>query len=191
MSSADEFMPAIRRLQKDILDKESEINSAKKTVNLLCGYAGIPSMYQVADMERSADISTLRRDQFYGVPLASAVKDYLRMRGDPKSGGAGAATVNEIFAALKAGGFHFETKVEDNAKRNLRISLSKNVTAFHRVPGDGDGAYGLTDWYPAARAVKPANGGKQADHVSEEDIGPPEESDVSDTYDSDDASEPE
>jgi hypothetical protein len=190
MGTADEFAPAIRRLQADIQSKEAEIIGLKKTVNTLCGYAGQPALYQVADMERSADITQLRRDQFYGVPLASAVKDYLRMRGDPKSGGSGAATVNEIFGALKAGGFHFDTKVDDNAKRNLRISLSKNVTAFHRVPGDGDGAYGLTDWYPAAKAVRPANGGKQADLEPEEEQGPPISSDVSDTYHSDDASEP-
>lgn len=188
MSAADEFGPAIRRLQKDIAEKEAEISGLKKTVNTLCGYSGQPPIYQ--ETERSADTSQMRRDQFYGVPLASAVKEYLRMRGDPKQGGNGAATVNEIFAALKAGGFHFDTKIDDNAKRNLRISLSKNVTAFHRLPGDGDGAYGLTDWYPAAKVARPANGGKQTDPDPEEDQGPPESSDVSTTFHSGDASEP-
>ncbi|MFN0115619.1 MAG: hypothetical protein ACKVPY_13175 [Paracoccaceae bacterium] len=190
MSPSDEFGPAIRRMQRDIADDEADIAARKKMVNVLCGYAGVPPLYQVTEVERSLDVSQLRRDQFFGVPLASAVKEFLKMRGDPKAGGMGAATVNEIFAALQSGGFHFETKNDDNSKRALRISLAKNVAAFRKVPGGAEGAFGLAEWYPSAKAPRIGDGGKQTDPDLVEDQGPPESSDVSTTYHSDDASEP-
>lgn len=196
MAPSDEFAPAIRRLQQDIKAKEAEILGLKQTVNTLCGYAGVASVYSNLDAPSAGDFGSLRRDQFFGVPLATAVKDYLNMRGDPKAGGAGAATVNEIFAALKDGGFHFEAKNDDNAKRGLRISLSKNTASFIKVPGGAEGAFGLADWYPAAKVKAPeATADVEEDQEKQtdpdlKDQSPPESIDVSDTYHSDDASEP-
>lgn len=189
MAPSEEFTPAIRRLQQDIQAKEAEILGLKQTVNTLSGYAGMPPVYSNLENTPSAELGSLRRDQFFGVPLATAVKDYLNMRGDPKAGGVGAATVNEIFAALKEGGFAFDAKNDENAKRGLRISLAKNVSAFRKVPGAGEGAFGLADWYPAAKAPKEQDADKQTD-PDPEDQSPPESSDVSDTYHSEDASEP-
>jgi hypothetical protein len=56
--------------------------------------------------------------------------------------------VNEIFEALVAGGYKAETEEEANAKRGLRIALTKNSQTFYRVPS---GAYGLLEWYPNAK----------------------------------------
>lgn len=189
MTTSDEFSPAIRRLQQDITSKESEILGLKKTVNTLCGYAKMPTIYSNLDVSSGADISTLRRDQFFGIALATAVKDYLNMRGDPKSGGMGAATVNEIFGALKEGGYGFDAKSEDNAKRGLRISLSKNVTAFRKVPGSGEGAFGLAAWYPASKPPKDEDE-KVTTPDPKGDQGSSESSDVSTTFNEDDSSEP-
>jgi hypothetical protein len=190
MSTGNDFAPAINRMAEDIAKRESKVSEMKRTVNTLCEYAGLPPMYlNIEDPLSGA--TTSRRDQFFGVPLATAVRDYLGMRGDPKAGGRGAATVNEIYAALKDGGFAFDAKNDENAKRGLRISLAKNVAAFTKVPGDGEGAFGLADWYPAAKAQKMPNGQKDAGSDPDEDQSPSvASSDVSTTFHSDDASEP-
>ena len=149
----DTFAPAINKLLEEVKRLEEEAAEAKRTINKLCGFANRTPMFP--DVENSAvSLQIMRRDQFFGVPLATAVKQYLEMRGDPKTGGQGAATVNEVFAALKQGGFAFETKNDENAKRALRVSLSKNTAAFVRVAGAGEAAYGLKEWYPAAKEVK-------------------------------------
>lgn len=194
MSPGDEFAPAIARMMADVRRLEDEANELKRTVNKLCQYANRPPAYSVADT-KVPDVFNIRRDQFYGVPLATAVREYLSMRGDPKTGGLGATTVNEIFAALKEGGFAFDTKNDENAKRGLRISLAKNVAAFTKVPGIGEGAFGLTEWYPTvkSRVLDSSNYPKiytnraAPDPVDQE---PPElESDVSTADQSDDTSE--
>lgn len=153
MSGEDAFAPAINRMVEELARLEGEASELKKTINKLCGFAGRPPMFQVVEPSR-VNISSLRRDQFFGVPLATAVKQFLEMRGDPKAGGLGAATINEVYDALVSGGFDFQTSNGENAKRALRSSLSKNTAAFVRVGGSGDAAYGLKEWYPAVRDQK-------------------------------------
>jgi hypothetical protein len=97
----------------------------------------------------------MRRDQFYGVPLATAIREYLQMR---RASNLGPATVNDIHAALVSGGFVFETRNEANAKRALYISLGKNTLMFHKLPSgtDATAVFGLKEWYPRTKeAVKP------------------------------------
>ena len=97
---------------------------------------------------------------------ASAVREILEMR---KAGGLGAASVNEIYDMLVTGGFHFDAKDDENAKRSLRISLTKNSALFHRVP---NGQYGLLSWYPAVKTPK--------DKEPDEPAGPRTKDDTAD-----------
>src|SRR5688572_435868 len=98
-----EFDAAINKLNDDIGLKEAELRELKRTVNRLCGYAGMPPQYADADeATNSRSVASIRPDQFYGQPLASAIRDYLEMR---RASGLGAAKVREIFDALKQGGF--------------------------------------------------------------------------------------
>jgi DNA-directed RNA polymerase delta subunit len=72
----------------------------------------------------------------------------------------GPATVNEIYDSLVAGGYNFQTKNDDYAKRNLYTTLTKNSSVFHRLP---NGLWGLLEWYPDAKTAKtpkPSNGAK-------------------------------
>jgi hypothetical protein len=147
-----DFMPAISRLVADIERRDAETREMKRTVNKLCGYAGVQPRYPDAALDAGIGHGALKADQFYGKPLATAVREYLDMRGAPTSGGQGAATVKDIFSALKEGGFAFDTKNDDNAMRGLRISLAKNTTTFHRLP---NGQFGLLVWYPTAKPPKP------------------------------------
>jgi hypothetical protein len=148
----NEFMPAISRLVADIERRDAETWELKRTVNKLCQFADMPPRYPDNNPPGGGSGGArFKADQFYGKPLASAVREYLEMRGAPNANGQGAATVKEIFNALKEGGFAFDTKNDDNALRGLRISLAKNTTTFHRLP---NGQFGLLSWYPNAKPPK-------------------------------------
>ena len=134
---------AISVLQNRIRSKEEDVIRLKRTVNEICSDAGEEPPYpNVGSADLQADLGSLRSDLFYGQTISGAAKVYLEMR---KSAGLGSASVNEIYAALKKGGFPFEAKDDENAKNGLRISLRKNSGVFHRLPQSGD--YGLLVWY--------------------------------------------
>lgn len=166
----DHFGPAINQMVVEIEKLDREAGELKRAVNKMCELGGRAPMYKVDDSQAKGTAS-LRRDHFFGVPLATAVRQFLVMRGDPKAGGQGAATVNEIYSALVKGGFSFETKSALNAKRGLRVSLSKNTQTFTRVGGEGEDAYGLAEWYPAAREGREARSRTEA--AGAEDVSDP------------------
>lgn len=147
----NEFNLVVGRLIKSIDELEGTLAQKKRLVNELCAEYGRPPRFSEVERVRSMGVGALKRDQFYGKPLATAIREYLEMRGPSDKGGLGAASVNDIFSALSEGGFKFETKNEANSKRGLRIALSKNTVTFHRV---GE-SYGLLDWYPNARPARP------------------------------------
>lgn len=120
---------------------EQDLAEKKRMVNSLCKLINQPPFYSHVD-EVTEQTAGIRNDEFYGQPLASVVRSILVKR---KAASSGAATVGEIYAAMCQGNFNFETDVAENAKRNLRISLTKNSTLFHKLP---NGRYGLREWYP-------------------------------------------
>ncbi len=173
---SQDFASAIAAVRVQLSKKEQEVRHAKKLINDLCRLAGEDAPYPDAeqDAESTGNIGNLRRDEFYGKPLAGAIRDYLRMR---RNAGIGPATVSEIHATLTQGGFIFETKNAENAKRALYISLGKNATVFHKLPGgDGDSAavFGLKEWYPNARSdadTKPKGKPKKRVHAKNKAVG--------------------
>ncbi len=146
---SDEFASTIGTLKSHLQKQEEEVRATKRLINQLCLRGGNQALYPDADNESSTSIGSLRRDQFYGHPLSTAIRKYLEMRRT-----LGPATVNDIYDALCAGGFTFEAKNDTNAKRSLYISLAKNSVTFHKLPGStGDGAvFGLLEWYPNAKS---------------------------------------
>jgi hypothetical protein len=147
---------AIDEIVGKIAKLEGEIRDQKKTVNTLCAVAGREEMYTL-DAPEEAVPNRIRADQFYGQALATAVRTILEMR---KQQNLGAATINEIFDALTAGGYTFNTKTDDVGRASLRNSLSKNTVTFHKLP---NGRFGLPSWYPNA---------KQAGKVVQTSFGP-------------------
>lgn len=159
---SDEFAATIATLQSHLQKQEDEVRSTKRLINQLCQRGGDPILYPDAEGE-TASPTSLRRDQFYGLPLAAAIRKYLELRRNM-----GPATVNDIFTALSAGGFKFEAKNEANAKRALYISLAKNSAAFHKLPNSGtdDAAvFGLLEWYPNAKDEGDDKKGKKSKKV--------------------------
>ena len=149
-ASDHEFEQVIGRLLKSIDELEGSLLQKKRLVNELCVEYEQPPRFADLDQDKGPTISSIRRDQFHGRPMATAAREYLEMRRPSDRGGLGAASINEIYAALLQGGFRFDTKNDLNAKRGLREALSKNTLAFRRV---GD-AYGLAEWYPKPDRVR-------------------------------------
>jgi hypothetical protein len=139
---------AIEVFKNRIKEKEDELNRLKKAVNDMAKDAGLPSIYASVASETTGSLATLRADIFYGQPLLTAIRTYLDMR---KASGLSASSSTEIYEAVKAGGYKFDTNGEENAKTGVRNALRKNSAVFHRLP---NGDYGLLAWYPNAKAVK-------------------------------------
>lgn len=96
----------------------------------------------VSDVESSLVIgkAEIRRDQFYGKGLATAVKVYIKMRGR-------ALASQEIIEALKVSGFDFPGKWSEKFMlRNLAILLSKNRNDFVYLKHSN--SFVLLEFYP-------------------------------------------
>src|SRR5690348_8229858 len=106
----NEFNLVVGRLIKSIDELEGALTQKKRLVNELCAEYGRPPRFSEVERERSRGVGALKRDQFYGKPLATAIREYLEMRGPSDKGGLGAASVSDIFSALTEGGFKFDTK---------------------------------------------------------------------------------
>lgn len=135
---------AISELQRHLEDLEQQSIDTKKTINSLCRVMGEPLLY--ADTELTAgDLAgrafQLNGDEYFNRPLAAVVRSILEGRRDRSLG---PATAEEIYEQMSAGGFEFEGRSEDKALHGLKISLSKNTTAFMKLP---NGKFGLAEWY--------------------------------------------
>lgn len=154
----DHIERTIGDLQAKLRIQEDDVLQTKRLINLLCKEANLDPMYDDTDAT-SASLFSIRQDQFFGRPLATVIKEYLNMR---LAANKGAATVNEIYDTLCRGGYAFQAKNDDNAKRGIQISLGKN-RYFMRVP---NGSWGLSAWYPSARAGKNTNGKPNTDEAA-------------------------
>ena len=155
---ADEHRASIDSLEDKLAGLEQQARGLKTAINALLELSGAPKRYSKAEIspESAPSLGTMRADLFYGRPLATVVTEYLEMR---RAAAQGPATVVDIYDTLKEGGYRFEAKNNDYAKRGLRSSLTKNPK-FHKLP---NGEYGLTDWYPNLKPSKVATGDNDRD----------------------------
>src|SRR5690349_12766590 len=118
----------IALVQQEIDSLTQQLAEKKRMVNGLCNLIKQPPMYADADLIPSSGMGPTRADEYYGQPLATAIRMILERRQLAKLG---PATVNEIYDALIAGGYKFNTTVEEHAKRGLYSALTKNTVTFH------------------------------------------------------------
>jgi len=142
---SDDILNTIEVLTNKVRAKEEEANKLKKLINELCTEAGIEIRFPDIS-ESGTTLAGIRADQFYGLTLTAAIRNYLERR---KASGLGAASVLEIYRAIKDGGYKFGAKNEEIEKISLSNALRKNSSIFHRLP---NGQYGLLIWYPTAKA---------------------------------------
>jgi hypothetical protein len=146
-SSMESLKPAIAELEQRLQAQLRDVAETKRSINLLLKISGERPRYADIDAASGASLS-VRPDEYYGQPLSSVVAGILARN---KVAGGSAMTVNEIFDAMIRGGYLFDTKNDENSKRILRISLTKNSAKFHKVPG---GSWGLREWYPNVKAER-------------------------------------
>src|SRR5580700_10087658 len=143
---SDHIRQTIADLQKALAEDQRKVLDKKRLINQLAEHAGMGRIYTDTELQSGPSVNlAIQSDQFYGQPLASSIR-----------------TINEIHAALVEGGFGFETKNEDNAKRGLRISITKNTSLFHKLP---NGKFGLLEWYPNAKQPKAGKATSGADDL--------------------------
>jgi hypothetical protein len=143
----NELQKAIELVLAKLREQEAQVAETKTAINALCKVAGQPIMFPDVGAAPGAN-TAFRSDQFYGQPLTKVVRDILAAR---KAQNLGAASVGEIYNAMSAGSYNFDTSSTENAKRALRISLTKNSAVFHKLP---NGDYGLREWYPNLKESK-------------------------------------
>jgi hypothetical protein len=141
----DDISNTIEVLTARVRVKEEEANKLKRLVNELCSESGVKIAFPGV-LETSPATGPIRSDEYYGQTLTAAIRNYLERR---KTAGAGAATVEDIFSAIKEGGYKFESRNDTNAKISVGNALRKTSSIFHRLP---NGNYGLLTWYPGAKA---------------------------------------
>lgn len=148
---------AIEEIVAQIVAKEAELNPLKIAVNQLCQINGQSPRYHVdgagAPGAPRRNVLTWRSDQFYARPLAQCVTEYFEAR--DTIGLERPATIDEIHEALTKGGYKFEgtSGNEENTKRAIKISLSKNTAQFTKI---SENLVSLKKWYPNAKR-KPAS----------------------------------
>ena len=165
---SSELNPAIALLEGKLRGLEQQANELRSTIKYLRKAAGmLPLADAVSSIAAGVAGAEIRPDTFYGKKLQTAVREYLEMR---KKQNLGPAKPREIYDAITAGGYEFEASSADVALIGMRAMMRKRTQFFHKLP---NGTYGLTAWYPHAKAPKaPANG------VTVPDTG---EDDVDDT----------
>lgn len=136
---------------EELRKQEAAVVRTKELINKLCEFGKRELMFPNIETGPDAQRRTsIRRNAFYGQPLARCVREFLESR---KAAGHGEATLDEIMAALKEGSFDLTTisKDEDGQRRGVAISLAKNSVTFHKLP---NGDFGLLAWYPNVKAKK-------------------------------------
>jgi hypothetical protein len=147
---SDHILKTIETAKEEISKHQEAIIGAKRLINQLCAFAGMPPEYQDADLQAAnAATVAIRRNVFFGRPLATCVREYLELRKDRP---VKEATLDEILDVLKEGGFDLK-KISDDSdgiRRGVAITLAKNPQ-FHRLP---NGDWGLLSWYPNIKRSK-------------------------------------
>ncbi len=156
---------AIDELVAQISAKEAELAPLKIAVNTLAKQLGQQEVYSnvgggPGGLGQSGSPVTLswKTDQFHRRPLAGSVVEILETR--KQRGLDGPASIDDIYEALKAGGYQFEgtSGNEENTKRAIKVSLTKNTAQFSKVKDD---IFGLKNWYGgSSRAPRKSSGSK-------------------------------
>src|SRR5258708_39139609 len=142
---------ALERVRLRIESLKRDTKDQMRAANVLCGLIPCEPLYSVAEIEDEVGAAPVTSDLYYGQDTPDVIEDILRRR---KASGKGAASVADIFEAMKNGGFEFTAANDENAKRGVYISLGKNPK-FHKLP---NGSYGLRAWYPAVKESRSKNG---------------------------------
>lgn len=149
---SDASQPLIEKALAKIAFHQGEIAKTQAFVNQICEFDGREPMFaDVAEVGASASRTALQfgPDDFFNKPMATAVREVLTAR--KTAGMTGPASIDDLFDALKRGGFNFASNDVDKQKMGLAVSLGKNTVTFRKLPS---GLFGLAEWYGNGGRVK-------------------------------------
>ncbi len=133
---------AIDYFKRKVEAHMAKIAEWQRSANEIAAENGMPPAYDsVVDGSTMTAISRLDQFAKFATP-STAARSYLESRKT-------AATLDQIFAALKDGGYQF-TDSDVDARASLKIALGKDG----KVRPLGNGAYGLWEWYPDVKRAK-------------------------------------
>ena len=135
---SDSIKSTIAELEKKLQSEEAIALETKKAINTLLIMIGDKPRYEEIIEKKN----TIKRDEYFNKPLATAVRQFLEKRGE-------AATVTEIIEELSNGGYDIGNP--KYADRNIRISLGKNTTLFAYIKSND--SFGLKKKY-GIRGIK-------------------------------------
>jgi len=138
MADQTALSAALDELMREVEEHEQQAAEAKKLVNALAKRMGRAEPFPDVPGASSLRGYVPGHDDFANEPApAAAARKYLEKKGK-------AAPLEEIFQALKAGGFAFQGR-DDKANMNgMRIAVGKDA----KLEKLGGGAIGLSEWYP-------------------------------------------
>ena len=141
MSQQDGLLKdAIKKIEDDINHLIQEVNKKKRAINAIYETLGEKAPYEIEGEPKSFQF---KRSQFYGKSFATAVQEFLEIKGD-------ACTSEEIYRGLSEGAFDFTWKPKDRL-RMVAISLSTNPAVFHKLPNN---TFGLTAWFSEIQSTR-------------------------------------
>jgi hypothetical protein len=152
---------ALELMQEKVEEAEAQVARLKGAANLFAQTLGLEPPYVVesAAEQGRGGRRAVKPDQFASATApSSAARAYFEWRGKE----AGAATLEEVYEALAAGGFRFESRDKDSAKSGLRIALGKDIQ-IERLPNN---YYGLSAWYGGKRDKPDVRGAKRTPGTS-------------------------
>lgn len=141
-----ELNAAILKLQEQLEERMKEVLKIKKAINVMRATIGQEPLYEEAEEKIQTQNKTLRRDQYYGMPLAKAVKEIIRVKGE-------AMPAQDILDQLQLGGFDFPDNWKKGGQflRYLAISLGKNRIDFVPIDTSEGTIYGVWEFYPGKK----------------------------------------
>lgn len=140
-----EIIAAISKMQEKLEVKMKEIAELKKAINVMRGTIGEEPIYDEVEEKVRDGSESLRPDQYFGQPLARAMKDIIKSKNQ-------AMSAQEILEQLEKGGFEFPTNWKKKEYlRFVAISLGKNRNDFVQVNTSEGTMYGLWEFYPGKK----------------------------------------
>ena len=144
-----EINAAIEKMQLKLNQILCEALELKKAINVMRRTIGQDPLYEEVAEDIKTGNTVLRRDQYFGMTLTTAVREVIRSFGS-------AVSPQDIIEQLEKGGFDFPSNWKDKKDypRLLAISIGKNRRDFVPVPTADGTIYGIWEFYPEKKREK-------------------------------------
>lgn len=144
MDMNDPSEALISKAEEKLKQQEADVRATKKFINQILVFNNKLPRYPDDDPSTSIQTS-FHGDEYVGKSQTTACRQILERR---KAANLGPATIEELYIDLLAGGYQFDAKDAETAKRGMYQTLTRNSGIFHRLSNK---KYGLTAWYPGVK----------------------------------------